>query len=353
MERMEGLPKTHPIMNRRSFLKLSGLLGLGVASAGIIPISAEAVRFNREMYKVSRTGRTMGTFVSMSIVHPSRDQAEEAMGKAFAEIDRLTALMNRFDETSAVGQLNKEGYMNDLPPEVHHVMAAALYHHRMTHGVFDISVKPLVDLFQKKFEREQKIPPKHEELKKMMELIGADSIELSERCVQFKKPGMGITLDGIAKGYIVDRASDLLERHQIENHLINAGGDIRTRGRRPDKKPWTVAIQDPFKRQNDPDIIHLTDGAISTSGDYEIYFDQQKMFHHMVNPRTGLGPELSISVSVMAQTTMEADALSTSVFVMEPEQGTRFINSLRHSESLVITKDGTQLKSKGWKSETI
>jgi thiamine biosynthesis lipoprotein len=133
-------------------------------------------------------------------------------------------------------------------------------------------------------------------------------------------------------------------------NLINAGGDIRTRGSKTGNKPWTVAIQDPSKRNNYPDIIHMRDGAVATSGDYEIYYDREKMFHHIVDPRTGLSPELSTSVSVLAPTTMEADALSTSVFVMTPEHGTRLVNGMPNCESLVVGKDGRMSKSRGWRS---
>ena len=113
------------------------------------------------------------------------------------------------------------------------------------------------------------------------------------------------------------------------------------------------AIQDPLKRKSYPDVVQMKDGAIATSGNYEVYFDQEKMFHHIVDPKTGFSPHLSTSVSIMASTTMEADALSTSVFVMGPEQGTRFINALSTCQSLIISKNGTLSKSKGWKSAAI
>ena len=167
--------------------------------------------------------------------------------------------------------------------------------------------------------------------------------------VSFGKPGMGITLDGIAKGYIVDRASTILSERGIKNHLINAGGDIRTRGEKADKKPWTVAIQDPKKERNYPDTIQMRDGAVATSGNYEIFFDKEKMFHHIVNPRTGLSPELNTSVSVLAHTAMDADALSTSVFVMAPQRGIQFINNMPQCECFIVADKGNILKSKGWK----
>ena len=335
-------------LNRRSFLKLSGLLGLGVASAGVLPLGAEAVRFNTKMMKVSKTRLAMGTFVSMTLVHPAKDQAEEAMGLAFHEIDRLSGLLSRFDEATAVAQLNKEGRLKDVPHEVVQVVARALDYHRVTQGCFDITVKPVVDLFRDKLGGEEKVKPTEKELAEALKLVGSGKIRLEERAVFFEQPGMGITLDGIAKGYIVDRASQVLTELGIENHLINAGGDIRTRGSKAGNKPWTVAIQDPSKRNNYPDIIHMRDGAVATSGDYEIYFDPEKMFHHIVNPKTGRSPELSTSVSVLAPTTMEADALSTSVFVMTPAEGTQLINGMPNCESLVVAKDGRLSKSNGW-----
>ena len=340
-------------MTRRSFLKLSGILGIGLASTTLVPPWAEAVRFNRKLYKISKTRLAMGTFVSMTLLHSSRDQAEEAMGEAFIEIDRLTRTISRFDETTAVAQLNREGHLKDIPPEVAEVIAKSLEHYRISDGAFDISVQPVVDLFKEKFSQGTKTPPTEAELREALRLVNASNIDFGGGVVRFKRPGMGITLDGIAKGYIVDRASEVLARHRITNHLINAGGDIRTMGHRRDKKPWTIAVQDPKKEKHYPDIIHTTDGAIATSGNYEIYFDREKMFHHIVDPNTGLSPEESTSVSVLADTAMNADALSTSVFVMTPERGIRFINSLPGCESLVVAKGNKKIKSAGWKSAAI
>ncbi|MEJ2024925.1 MAG: FAD:protein FMN transferase, partial [Deltaproteobacteria bacterium] len=136
-------------LNRRSFLKLSGLLGAGLATGVMVPLTAEAIKFNKRMYKVSRTRLSMGTFVSMTLVDPSRDNAEEAMGLAFNEIDRLNGLMNRFQSATAVGELNREGVLASPPPEVLAVVKDALSFYRVSNGAFDISVAPIVDLFKK------------------------------------------------------------------------------------------------------------------------------------------------------------------------------------------------------------
>jgi FAD:protein FMN transferase len=353
MAKPTPLSQTQHLMDRRSFLKFSGLLGLGVTSAGILPCRAEAVKFGNNSYKVSDTQVAMSTFVSMTLFHPSRDRAEEAMGRAFEEIERLTGLMNRFDKKTVVARLNNEGTIHDMPPEVAEVVKASLDYYRITQGCFDITVKPIIDLFQKNFSEGKTSPPEEDLLNQTLNRVGSDKIELKGRTVRFREPGMGITLDGIAKGYIVDRASDLLKRRRIKDHLINAGGDIRASGSHPGKKSWTIAIEDPQKKKKYPDVIQLTDGAVATSGNYEVFFDQEKMFHHIVNPRTGRSPELSASVSVLADTAMNADALATSVFVMPPSAGVNFINTLPDRECLLVSRTGQILKSPGWKRSAI
>jgi len=161
---------------------------------------------------------------------------------------------------------------------------------------------------------------------------------------------MGITLDGIAKGYIVDRASVILLKYKIENHLINASGDIKAMGLRADGRPWTVAIQDPVKKNNHLDLIHLTDIAVATSGNYENYFDRDKIFHHIVNPKTGRSPVLNVSASVIAPTAMEADVLATTLVVMNSTDGLRLIDSLPQCEALIISRANQIKRSTGWKS---
>ncbi len=349
MENKNILSQAREPMSRRNFLRLSGLAGLGLASVGFVPPAAEAVNFNRNMKKVSNTKLAMGTVVSMTLIHPSRDEAQEAMALAFEEINRLTSVLSRFDDTTAVSILNRKGKLEDIPGEVAYVVARALDHHRISGGAFDITVKPVIDLFRKKYTRGRLAPPDKSELENALRLVGSNGIQLKGRSIRFNKPGMGITLDGIAKGYIVDRASEILSAYKIENHLINAGGDIRSRGSRQQTKPWTIAIQDPRKNKQYPDVIHMTDGAIATSGNYEVYFDREKMFHHIVDPRTGMSPLSDASVSVMAQTATDADALSTSVFVMDPLDGVRFIDSIPGCECLVVTRTGKLFMSGGWR----
>lgn len=332
---------------RRSFLKLSGLLGLGAASAALLPAEkAEAFLFGKKEYKVTKTRLAMGTFVAMTAIHPSRDEAEQAIGLAFEEIDRLNNILTHYDDRSAVGSFNSSGKLTDVPVEVQELVARSLYYSRETGGAFDITVKPLIDLYKNSFAG--KAAPTESEINRTLGLVGSENLRFQGGALLFGKSEMAITLDGIAKGYIVDRASAVLRAGGVSNHLINAGGDIRTSGTAEKGKAWTVAVQDPSKGKNYPDIITMQDGAIATSGNYEIYFDKEKLFHHIVNSRTGHSPQLSSSVTVVASTVMDADALATSVFVMEPAAGIQFINSQPDCECFVIDKDGGIGRSNGW-----
>jgi thiamine biosynthesis lipoprotein len=177
-------------------------------------------------------------------------------------------------------------------------------------------------------------------------------MEIGEDGIRLASSEMGVTLDGIAKGYVVDRMASVLAEQGLRDFLIDAGGDIRTSGSREDGLPWRVGVQDPRKQGDLPDIIGLSGGAVATSGSYEIYFDRDRTYHHIVSARTGASPNMSQSVSVLAPTTLAADALATAVFVMGPKRGIDFIETLPECACLIVDETGRQLKSKGWRSAT-
>ncbi|MCG6931541.1 MAG: FAD:protein FMN transferase [Desulfofustis sp.] len=332
---------------RRNLLKLTGLLGLAALSPLVIPAEhAEALWFSRKQLKVSRTRLSMGTFVSITAIHPSRDEAEEAIELAFAEVDRLAFLLSRYEPNSPVSQLNRAGVLDEVPGEIYQVMSRALYFYQHSGGVFDVSVEPLMDLYQSSFAAGKK--PGDDIIERVLANVGAQYIELQQGRITFNRPAMGITLDGIAKGYIVDRASHVMKRHGIANHLINAGGDICTSGAAAGGRKWTVAIQDPDKKKEFPDIVEMADGAIATSGNYEIYYDQEKLFHHIIDPRTGHSPHHSSSVTVTAPTAMDADALATALFVLAPGEGRGLIETRPDNECFIIDRDGRITRSSGW-----
>jgi thiamine biosynthesis lipoprotein len=334
-------------MTRRDFIKRSALLGLGLVGASVVPGVSEAVRFDSKAYKVTRTVLQIGTVVSITVVDPSRDLADDAISAAFEEVKRLEAILTRFDSASPVAALNGEGFIKEVPPELKRVLGDSIRYHEITMGAFDITVKPVLDLYEKS-SRQGKVPGENE-IERLMPVIGTRYISFDGDRVRFQKEGMGITLDGIAKGFIVDRAAEVLEGKRVKNYLINAGGDIRVSGERKEGGPWKIAIEDPQKRSQYPDVIQMRSGAIATSGNYEVYFDNEKVFHHIVDPSTGRSPLELASVSVVAKTCEEADALSTALFVMGASRAEGFVRDYP-AEYLLVSRDGGLFSSRGWKS---
>jgi len=343
----QPFPKMATPISRRKFLSLTGALSLGVAAVGI-PLPAEAVKFDRTLYKVSKSRLGMGTFINMIAFHPSKGEAEEAMGRAFEEIDRLSGLMTRFQTTSYIGHLNAAGSLSEATPEVMDVLRSSLHYHDISQGVFDVTVKPVVDLYDQSF-RTINAPPSPEALEDAMERVGSQHLKLTKNSVSFARSGMEVTVDGIAKGYIIDRAMDFLRRGDIQHGLINAGGDIVVHGGKGEGKPWRIGIQDPWNRNRQVDGVALGSGAIATSGNYEVFFDREKMFHHLIMPRTGSPAHDIASVSVRATHGLEADALATTLYVMGPDAGLQFVEQTPGIEGFIINNRKGKLSSSGWK----
>ena len=343
--------------------RLAALLDMGFERVEPPPQTTESARLDAHTWKVSQIAPAMGGFVAITALHGSRDLADEAIGRAFEEMHRLIGLLNRFDAASALSCLNDAGRLTGAPPELVEVVGQGLTHYRISGGAFDITVKPIIDLYRDRRTYEPIEPPGAARLKEALELVGPDRMAVGGRDIAFRRAGMGVTLDGIAKGYIVDAIAATLERHGAASYLVNAGGDIRTAGTRGDARPWTVAVRDPEDRavswdseawagHGSSDTIQLTDGAVATSGSYETYFDRERLSHHIVHGRTGASPRRAVSVTVTAPTAMQADALATAAFVLGPRAGVRLIDTLPACACLIIDRDGRRIRSRQWRGES-
>jgi thiamine biosynthesis lipoprotein len=335
-------------VDRRTFLKACGIFGVGAVAGGALQAASKVVRLDGRLLKIAQTRVAMGTYVTINVVDDSRTRAEQSIGRAFEEMDRLIAIFNRYDGSTAVSTLNANGSLPGSPPELVSLIARSIELHRSTRTAFDITVKPVVDLFRT---HGPAGGPSRSEIDASLELVGVDGIRIVRDRIDFDREGMGITLDGIAKGHIVDRMSETLAASGAQRHLINAGGDIRTSGVRRDGRPWTVAIQDPQKNGNFPGFLEMTHGAVATSGSYEIYFDDQRVHHHIVDPDNGSSPHHSVSVTVRAPSVAEADALSTAVFVLPQTAGLGLIESLHSTEAFVVDHTGAMRRTSGWSTD--
>jgi thiamine biosynthesis lipoprotein len=310
-------------------------------------VSRDLAPVGRRFFRVAHRRPAMGTLVSVTTLVGSPDRADQAVGMAFEEMDRLIDIFSHYDGRSAASQLNQLGRLDRPPPELVQVAADAERCYRLTRGEFDISVAPLVELFR---HRPPGVLPDDADVREALELVGAEHIEISRRRIGFRRLGMRVTLDGIAKGFIVDAIARVLEHNRIRNYLVEAGGDIKARGSRGHGRPWRVAVQDPEKGPDFPDTIELSRGAVATSGSYEKYYDQGREHHHIFSAGSGSSPQQSRSATVVAPTAMAADALATSVFLMAPRAGVRLVEALRGCECLVVDREGAQLRTKGWRS---
>lgn len=327
--------------------QFAALAELGFECVSAPQASVEIIPTDDGVIKAIASRPAMGTLVSLTLLTGARARAEEAIGRAFEEMDRLIAVFSHYDPASATSQLNSAGTLERPPRELAHVVSRSLRYNRLSNGAFDISVAPVVELFKG-------CPagslPSQSEVREALELVGVQHVDVSRKRLRFDRSGMRLTFDGIAKGYIVDAMARVLGRHRIKHYLIEAGGDIRASGTKERKLPWTVAVQDPERSGHFPDAIQLVEGAVATSGSYERYFDPDRQHHHIVDSQLGVSPRFSASVSVIAPDAMAADALATTVFLMPPEAGVKFVEALRGCECLLIGRDGMQVKSKGWPS---
>jgi thiamine biosynthesis lipoprotein len=332
------------ICTRREFLRSCGVLGLGLVAVGSVPAAARAaVRLGSGDHVVTRTLPLMGTLVGITAVHGSPALAEEAVGRAFEEMQRLCAVFDRHRGDTALSVLNRDGRLSGAPAELRAVLERSLSLHSLSEGAFDPSVAPLVDA-----QRAQGSALSRQELTELMPLVDARRIVVGSDHVALGKSGMSLTLDGIAKGFIADQASAVLTACGVVNHLVNAGGDIRAAGTKAPGQPWTVAVEDPAKAGHYPAVLHLSGGAVATSGNYENYYDRRREAHHVVTPGSGMSPHEIVSCTVKAPTVMEADALATAVMAMGARRGLAFVDSLPERECLLVTASGAQLPSRRW-----
>lgn len=328
--------------DRRSFLKALAVLVGGTAlspALRVLPALASP-----SLFRIAEQRMLMGTFVGLTVLAPSRDLGQEAMGRAFEEMERQINIFSRFDDSTALSALNHDMRLKGAPGELLKVVEYCDCLHRMTSGHFDVTVAPVLELISRSNGR-----PDAYELREALDLVDASRLRRDGANLRFEAKGMAATLDGVAKGYIADQAASVLQDNGIEHFMVDAGGDIRVSGSsNGQRNPWRIAIEDPAKAGKYPAVVEMKSGAMATSGGYEVFFNSAKTSHHLINPETGASPQYVVSVSVQAPTVMEADALATALGLMHPREALRLVSSLPGHDCLLVTSTGARLTSSGW-----
>ncbi len=292
---------------------------------------------------LKQTEMIMGTLVEITVIPAN----EKAIREAFEALKKVDALMSTYKEDSEISILNREGKAQ-VSEETLEVIEDAIKFSNLTDGAFDITCRPLINLW-KKAKKEEKVPTE-EEIEEAISLVGYQRIILEGNQIRLEKKGMQIDLGGIAKGYAVDKAIEALKKNSIKGALVNAGGDLYALGTDPQGEKWQIGIQDPRDEDKIIDIIKVKDKAVATSGDYRRYFTLEgKRFSHIVNPKTGLTvQDVPMSVTIIGPDATTTDALSTGVFVLGPEEGMKLIESLPEVEGMIISEGMKKLTSEGW-----
>jgi thiamine biosynthesis lipoprotein len=326
-------------------MKKTVLLIISLLSPLAFPGDASSQEKN--LFRKSRV--IMGTSVEIVVSRTRAVKAEEAMEAAFREVQRIDFLMSNYREDSEICRVNRNAGKKEtkVSPEILRVIQQALDISSLSAGAFDITIGPVLRLWNF---REGKFPEEkdlRENLKKVdYRQIKIDRIRSS---IFFQKQGMEIDLGAIAKGYAVDRASDILQKKGIDNFLVNAGGDLKVNGSKEKGLPWTVGIRHP--RLSSTMIAKLSprQAGVATSGDYERFFMKEgERYHHLLNPSTGTPARECQSVTVMAPSAMAADALATAIFVLGPPKGLALLKRMNDVHAIIVDRGGSVLVSPHW-----
>lgn len=291
----------------------------------------------------------MSTTVQIKVsLSPGDDEnkVRAAINKAFEEIKRIEDVYSVYNPESEISKINRlrKNERLQIPDGVFNLLHKTLHYSEKTQGAFDITVKPLIDLW-KKASAAKNIPDEYE-LKRALEHVGYKNVVLDEvaRTIYFKKDGMSVDLGGAAKGYATDRAVTILRDNGIDNALVTSGGDMYCLGRRSGRQLWRVGVRHPRDKDKTFIDISLEDRAISTSGDYERYYTVgQKRYSHIIDPRTGYPlRDYVISASVISSDSTTSDILATAMCVLG-KKGLPVLKSIGGIEAILVLKDGDRL----------
>ncbi|MEA1985699.1 MAG: FAD:protein FMN transferase [Euryarchaeota archaeon] len=298
----------------------------------------------------TQTRDIMDTSVTITVVDENEEHASRAMNNAFAQIDHVSDLMTSYGNSSQLVQLNERGQLDNADEELVYVLGRSKYYSNISDGAFDVTIKPVLDLWSSKFAPGgTHEPPTPHEIEETLELVNYTQIVIEGSNISLGE-NMSIVLGGIAKGYAVDKAIESLQTDGIKNGFVNAGGDGRYIGSGPEENPWKVGLQNPYKDGDAVSVMNIQDMAVATSGNYERYFSETAKVSHISDPRTGHSAQDLISSTIIAGSAMDADALATAVFVLGEKQGLEMIERLDNVECLIITSDRQIVRSSGYSS---
>jgi thiamine biosynthesis lipoprotein len=312
-------------------VKTSGLAAIALLSVAA-PLHAEWV---------SRTvDGIMGTRIQAELWSEDAAAGEQAIDAVMAEMNRIDVEMSTYKPESELSRLNARAARAPvkISVELFDLLKTAMEFSRITNGAFDVTYASVGFMYD--FRARQR--PSEQQIERALPAVNYKLVQLNEKnhTVRYLRDGVRIDLGGIAKGYAVDRGIAILQKRGIQHALVGAGGDSRVIGDRFGR-PWVIAIRHPDRPDEIVTRLPLIDTAISTSGDYERYFDENgQRYHHIIDPRTGHSASMVRSATVLADTATRSDGLSKTAFVLGAEAALAIYNKLGDVDAVIVTPDG-------------
>jgi thiamine biosynthesis lipoprotein len=352
LSRIRGSAAAQTIIRSKALLAALAVLAFIAGSGPSRPVHANG---KPRLERLQETRFLMGTQVDVIVLAESRARGLRGLQACFEAMERVESLMSDYDPDSPLSLLNRTAHERWVTPpeEVFGLIRRSLEIGRASDGAFDITVKPLLDIWRKA--RAESKPPDPSQVRAALDRVGYSLVELdvAGKRVHFQKPGMAVDLGGIAKGYALDKAAEALLAAKIDHALINAGGDVLTVGGKGEKG-WLIGIKDPRERNALLATLRVRGVAVVTSGDYERFFMYKgTRYHHILDPRTGYPAVGCRSVSVVGRQAALADALATAAFVMGPEKGLAFLEGWPGMEGLVVDDRGGKRVTSGLAGELV
>jgi thiamine biosynthesis lipoprotein len=332
------------ITKKISFLPLALLISISIFFASFA--------CNAPLGKYRETHAMWDTLISVTVYSATDALAQEAIDAAFDRMEAIGDITSSWDDDSQTSKLNRDGSLDNPSDELLELVTKSIEYSELTEGSFDITVQPLLNLWTYNPNAETQFWDLDETaqlaaIAEASDMVGHDKIQTTTTRISFTTDGMKITLGGITKGYAADEALKVIDQMGIKHALVDAGRDIRTLGAQPGGELWTVDLVNPDDDSESLAKFNIKDKAIATSGNYERYFDPDKQAGHILDPNTGYSASGCISVTILADTGLQADALATGVFVMGPVAGMALVESLDDVEAFIVDSDREIHRSSG------
>ena len=335
----------------RLSLVLILLLNSELVQAKGLFLSAESVEATEHGQLLSVSRPAMGTIFTIMTwaKEAQRERSISTINKAFEDLEKYESKISSWRESSDTHRLNTNGYKERIKvgSDLEYLVHKSQFWYQRTNGAFDPGSGHLYKFWSRQNGKLQL--PKQEVIDRIRTGGGLAQIDVNQRGILFLQPMVRLDFGGIGKGAAADRIADLLRSSGVSNFVIDAGGDLSVFGRKGNT-PWRVGVKDP-RRAGTVAVFHGSGSySLATSGDYERYVEiQGRRFSHIVDPRSGWPVQEIVSATVLADRSVDADALATAVSVLGINEGIKLINERDNTEVLIIDKDGREYLSKGWK----